>query len=161
MNIASKIISLREARGYSTTKLAKLSGVSQSYLRDIEIGKSQPTVDVLERILLALDISLSNFFTDSEIETIPESLKNVVASIKNLQSSQLAVIKSVVAEFSLINQQLLHKNNNRHGDSLTYELLDLLEEKTTPFITIAGKPISSEERIKLLEALDVSLKEVE
>lgn len=53
----------------TTNKLANLSGVSQSFLRDIELGNKNPTIETLYYICSALDISLRDFFdlTPSEI----------------------------------------------------------------------------------------------
>lgn len=71
MDVAAKVRQLKEAAGLSTNKLAKIAGISQSYMRDIEIGKSQPTVDVLSRICGALGLTLAEFFAvDDDAETI-------------------------------------------------------------------------------------------
>ena len=61
MEISERIIALREARGFSTNKLANRAGISQSYLREIELGKKKPTVEILSYICEALDVSLSGF----------------------------------------------------------------------------------------------------
>ena len=47
MNVASRITYLREKRGLTTNKLANLAGVSQSHLREIELGMRNPTVETL------------------------------------------------------------------------------------------------------------------
>lgn len=63
-NVAAKITELKNEAGLSTNKLAKLAGISQSYLRDLELNKSQPTIDTLERIAKALEVPLWAFFAD-------------------------------------------------------------------------------------------------
>ncbi|MBE7058005.1 MAG: helix-turn-helix transcriptional regulator [Ruminococcaceae bacterium] len=69
MDVGKRITFLREKKGITVNKLANLSGVSQSYLRDIELGKKQPTVEYLEYICYGLDISLKDFFdTDNSSE---------------------------------------------------------------------------------------------
>ena len=62
MDIGKRISFFREAKGYSVNKLATLSGISQSYLRDVELGKKNPTVEILSYLCGALDISLQEFF---------------------------------------------------------------------------------------------------
>lgn len=47
MDIGERIIFLRTAKQYSVNKLANLAGISQSYLRDIELGNKNPTVEIL------------------------------------------------------------------------------------------------------------------
>ena len=66
MNIGERIGFFRTAKGYTVNKLANLSGVSQSYLRDIELGKNtNPGLDVLDCLCGALGITLKEFFDDS------------------------------------------------------------------------------------------------
>ena len=62
MSIAKQITRFREERGYSVNKLANLAGISQSYLREVELGHKNPTVEVLSYICGALKISLADFF---------------------------------------------------------------------------------------------------
>ena len=47
MDVGSRITSLRTAKHYTVNKLATLAGISQSYLRDVELGKKNPTVEIL------------------------------------------------------------------------------------------------------------------
>ncbi len=62
MDVGARIKELRINRGMTVNKLANLSGVSQSYLRDIELGNKHPTVDYLEYICYGLGIGLPEFF---------------------------------------------------------------------------------------------------
>ena len=62
MNIGQLIKEYRTSRGYSVNKLANLAGISQSYLRDVELGNKNPTVETLSYICDALEISLADFF---------------------------------------------------------------------------------------------------
>jgi len=67
LDVGKRITFLREKKGITVNKLANLSGVSQSYLRDIELGNKQPTIEYLEYICYGLDISLKDFFdTDND-----------------------------------------------------------------------------------------------
>ena len=55
MNIPSKIKALREARGFTIPELGKKSGVSVSYIRQVERGvRENPTADVLSKLAVAL-----------------------------------------------------------------------------------------------------------
>lgn len=70
MNIAERITYLRTAKNYSVNKLANLCGISQSYLRDIELGNKNPTVEMLSIICSTLGLSLQDFFTEDKENTI-------------------------------------------------------------------------------------------
>ena len=62
-----RIKQLREERGYSVNKLANRAGVSQSYLRDIELGGKNPTIDFIALICDALGVTLKDFFDDDSV----------------------------------------------------------------------------------------------
>lgn len=72
MNVGERIKYFREQKSITVNKLANLAGVSQSYLREIELGNKQPTVEYLEYICWALNISLKEFFSvdDSSVHPI-------------------------------------------------------------------------------------------
>ncbi len=64
MEISKRITHFRTLKGYSVNKLANLSGISQSYLREVELGNKNPTVEILSLLCDTLDISLKDFFDD-------------------------------------------------------------------------------------------------
>ena len=64
MDVAARLIALREARGYTTNRLANLAGVSQSFVRDIERRAKRPTVETLSLLCDALGVSLRDFFDE-------------------------------------------------------------------------------------------------
>lgn len=65
MNVGGRIKQLREQKNYTINKLANMAGVSQSYLRDVELENKNPTVAFLSLICEALDISLQDFFSEA------------------------------------------------------------------------------------------------
>lgn len=71
MDVGKRIIELRERKNISTNKLANLAGVSQSYLRDLEMGQKNPTVEILSYICFALDISMQDFFAEPKNQVNP------------------------------------------------------------------------------------------
>lgn len=71
MNVASRITYLREKRGLTTNKLANLAGVSQSHLREIELGMRNPTVETLSYFCDALGVTLEEFFREEDSEINP------------------------------------------------------------------------------------------
>jgi len=78
MNIGQRIKELRTQKGYSVNKLAYMSGVSQSYLRDVELSNKNPTVAFIEILCDSLDVSLAEFFqneTDNALSEDPLNAK--------------------------------------------------------------------------------------
>lgn len=90
MNIGERIIELRTAKGLTTNKLANLAGVSQSHLREIELGKRNPTVETLSFFCDALGVSLSDFFSTGENEGINPLLLTAIKSLSEEQQLKLA-----------------------------------------------------------------------
>lgn len=61
---------LRRRQGYSLERLAKLSQVSRAMLGQIETGRSVPTVGLLAKVAVALDVSLAALLTSQDtVET--------------------------------------------------------------------------------------------
>lgn len=82
--VGNRIIELRKARGISTNKLANLAGISQSYLREIELCQKNPTVEILSYLCEALDISLHEFFNDEK----PEINTFLLTALKQLTDEE-------------------------------------------------------------------------
>ncbi|MBQ3038864.1 MAG: helix-turn-helix domain-containing protein [Clostridia bacterium] len=89
MNVGERIKFFRQKQNITVNKLANLAGISQSYLRDLELGKKQPTVEYLSYICDALGITLERFFVDEDKET---ELNRVISELSNEQ-------KTVLTEF--------------------------------------------------------------
>lgn len=53
---------LREDRGWSLRDLGMTVGMNKTYLGDIELGKRNPTVNSLEKIVAGYGITLKEFF---------------------------------------------------------------------------------------------------
>lgn len=93
MEVGKRIKQLREQKNYTINKLANAAGVSQSYLRDVELENKNPTISFLSLICDALNISLKDFFNE-ETETSIIS-DPVVQSIYKLTPQQ----KKALLEF--------------------------------------------------------------
>jgi transcriptional regulator with XRE-family HTH domain len=91
MNVGERIAFFRRAKGVTVNKLATLSGVSQSYLRDLELGNTDnPTVDTLSCICTSLGISLKEFFdTGSDMNFSEEPLLQEIYQLSPSQREQL------------------------------------------------------------------------
>ena len=60
-NITKTLRKLREAKGLSQEKLARLADVANNTIINIEAGKNQnPTLDTLKKISKALDVSVDD-----------------------------------------------------------------------------------------------------
>ena len=62
VEIGKNIVSLRKLKQISQEQLALGSEMSISYLRAIEHGRANPTLDALSRLAATLDVPLATFF---------------------------------------------------------------------------------------------------
>ena len=90
-DVAKRIKYYREQKGLTVNGLANLAGISQSYLRDIELGNKIPTVEYLEYICDALKISLSAFFDESGEG---DKLSQKIGSLSDSQKETLLLFLS-------------------------------------------------------------------
>lgn len=82
MHPGQKIKTIRKQIGMSGNQLAKLAGIGQSTISDIENQKISPSIDTLQRICDALGISLSDFFTEDESSLSPDLLQLIETAKK-------------------------------------------------------------------------------
>jgi len=59
-----KVKELREQKGFSIEFLANISNVDRTYISDIEKGKRNVSIEIMEKIILALDNDFATFFNE-------------------------------------------------------------------------------------------------
>ena len=114
MNISERIIYLRNKQNISQYKLAKLAGISQAGLSNLEQGKKQPTVQTLEKILSALNITWSEFFGENDLPELspenrrlfdalnvsPPEMRRLIDTIKDYPPERLSLIQQLFDDFN-------------------------------------------------------------
>lgn len=66
--IGDKVKILRLEKGIAIEYLANISDVDRNYISDIEKGKRNVSIEILEKIVAALDSNLSIFFNDEKFK---------------------------------------------------------------------------------------------
>lgn len=89
MDIGKRIKEFRLKKGITVNKLANISGISQSYLRDIELGNKQPTVEYLSYICDGLGISMEYFFRDNKVDSQNAELSLLIGNMTDEQKKAL------------------------------------------------------------------------
>lgn len=69
LNIGPRLRAIREQRGLSLRALAELCELSTNAISLIERGENSPTVSSLQRLAVALDISITAFFEKAHAQT--------------------------------------------------------------------------------------------
>ncbi|MFH6933812.1 helix-turn-helix domain-containing protein [Flavobacterium sp. FlaQc-30] len=63
-----KVKELREQKGYSIEYLANISNVDRNYISDIEKGQRNVSIEIIEKIITALDSDFGAFFNDKDFK---------------------------------------------------------------------------------------------
>lgn len=61
-----KIRMLRENKGYSAEYLANISNIDRTYISDIENGKRNVSLLIIEKLAKALEVKIKDLFDDEE-----------------------------------------------------------------------------------------------
>ena len=67
--LGKRIEHLRKQKGWSQLDLSLESEVNKNYICDLEKGRRNPSLEILERLAIALNISLEELFKG--VQTIP------------------------------------------------------------------------------------------
>jgi len=73
MGIGERIKTIRENKGLKQIELAEMAGISNSYLSDIEKGRTTPSIRTLTRLAEALGVEVGYIFLKSNY-VITESI---------------------------------------------------------------------------------------
>lgn len=96
MDIGERIRYFRTLSGYSVNKLANKAGISQSYLREIEIGGKNPTVQILQDICDTLGVSLKDFFDEENLPTNIDPLMEQIGRLSPKQKKALLAFLNTI-----------------------------------------------------------------
>ena len=96
-NVLDKITSLREERGWTTCRLAKLSGIPQSTISTWYRKNLMPPIDKLEIICQTFGISLAEFFNDTDIlVSMSEDEKSILKQWSLLTPNQRKAVLNII-----------------------------------------------------------------
>ncbi len=95
MNVGKRITELREQAGISTNRLANLCGLSQSFIRSVELGEKGITVENLSLICEALHIQLRDFFDAPSIDDNNELQKQIGRLTARQQKALAAFLETI------------------------------------------------------------------
>lgn len=68
LKVGQRIRFIRKELGLSQEALAYKSEVDRTYMTDVENGKRNVSIEILEKIIKALDVSFSDFFNSKDFK---------------------------------------------------------------------------------------------
>lgn len=93
MDISSRLKALRKAKNISVYRLAQLSGVSETHIRDLERGDRNPSFDTLDRLAKPLGMNLSELLNESnEASYLNDNEKELVECYRKLSDDKQSAL---------------------------------------------------------------------
>ena len=82
-NFSKRVRDMRQLRGISQEQLALKAGINVSFLGQIERSTKKPTIDTIDKLLGALDISYREFFDfESDINQSSAIIDKIIYELK-------------------------------------------------------------------------------
>lgn len=104
MNIGARIREIRKANGQKLINIAERAGLSQPFISEIERGIKTPSIETLQAICSALEVSLSEFFAEDKTDMEPE-LRRLIETAKKLTPEQQESVQRLLETMNKEPQQ--------------------------------------------------------
>lgn len=96
MTIADNLKAIRKDRGFTQAQLSELAQIDVIQLSRIERGKSQPGLDSLKKIAIALGCSTDELVFDKDERKLTEELNTLLTLTKRLPDQKQEMIKEFI-----------------------------------------------------------------
>lgn len=103
MDVGKRLKAIRTGKNISIYKLAQVSTISESHIRNLERGTKKSTVETLELLLKALNITPSEFFNEN----------NSVAYLTDEEKILLQYFRTLPAGTAVAVAEFCEKMQNR------------------------------------------------
>ncbi|MDN4081397.1 helix-turn-helix domain-containing protein [Paenibacillus polymyxa] len=103
--IGTRIRAIRNAKGLTQQKLADIASLDYRYIGALERGERNFSIDTLEKVLTALNVSISELMFSEEHMTTNEMIRQeaideFVALTSRLNEEQIGILRRVSKEIS-------------------------------------------------------------
>jgi transcriptional regulator with XRE-family HTH domain len=96
LHFDDRLVSLRKARSLTQQALADLVGMHISQIRRYESGQSQPTLDAIRKLSVALSVSADMLLFEKDERGPDDDLKLQFEAVSRLNAEEKNVIRSVI-----------------------------------------------------------------
>lgn len=104
MQFPERLTTLRKARGLTQQVLADMASVAVLQIRRYEGGSSQPTLDVIRRLAIALGVSADMLVFDAQERGPGEQLRYQFETISRMPQHEQDVIRELLDAMIIKNQ---------------------------------------------------------
>jgi transcriptional regulator with XRE-family HTH domain len=82
--LGERIKEIRKTRGLTQAKLAEMVDIEQKHVSRIESAINYPSIDLLEKLQVALNVPLMSFFDFNHLENDDERVMHIEEMLKEL-----------------------------------------------------------------------------
>ncbi len=99
--MGKRIREYRKRADLTQESLALSAGINVSFLGDVERGLKKPSIESLEKLLMALDVTFQDFFDfETEIKTFKDStaLEKLNLELQSRSNEEIDLIYNIVKQ---------------------------------------------------------------
>lgn len=96
MLLGARIKELRKRTGLSQDQLAEKVGIESKYLSRIEVGKRDPSLDVLERIADSLQVEMKELFDFAHHDNEATSPQGIESALIGASNEELRLVFKLI-----------------------------------------------------------------
>lgn len=94
--LGERIKELRKAKKLSQDKLSEQVDIDPKHLSRIEVGSSYPSLNTLEKIAIALNVEIKEFFEFEHLSSRKELINNTIKLLKETDEERIKLISKVI-----------------------------------------------------------------
>lgn len=108
--IGTRIRAMRNTKGLTQQKLADIAGLDYRYIGALERGERNFSIDTLEKVLVALKVSLNELtysveVTSNEDSIRQEAIDEFISTSSQLTKEQISTLRKIIKEVNtLVNE---------------------------------------------------------
>lgn len=93
MNLGERLRYVRTSKEISIYRLSQETGISQNHISDLELGKSQPSIETLKRLIAPLGITLAELFNENnEMTILSDDERQLVENYRIMTNDKAAAL---------------------------------------------------------------------
>ncbi len=96
MPFSDRLCDLRKQRGFTQEALANLIGITKTQVYRYETGSSQPSLDVIKKIAIALSVTSDQLVFEENERQPDDSLALLMEGVSRLDPDEKHVLKELV-----------------------------------------------------------------
>lgn len=92
----ARIKELRKKNNMSQEQLSEKVGIESKYLSRIEVGKSYPSLEIVEKLSDALDVEMKDLFVFDHLDKEANQLRSITTLLEGISEEKRQMIFKII-----------------------------------------------------------------